>query len=338
MEKFYHVSPSRSRLCMDCADAALKVKQGLAPEDVSLYVGIPFCPSRCAYCSFISAGADSRLMPPYVEALLREVAVAGARIRELGQRISSIYVGGGTPTTLSAEDLTRLLSAIAEAFPLKEGLECTVEAGRPDTITREKLESIRKGGGNRISVNPQSLQEEVLRAMGRAHTAQESIDAYHLAREGGFHAINMDLIASLPRDTLAGFQDTLTRVIALAPENITVHTLALKRGARLREGGGEFPSGNEVAQMLVFAENSLRGAGYVPYYLYRQKFMSGALENVGWCLPGYESEYNICMMEELHSVLSLGAGGVSKSVQYEKGSLHRQIGRASCRERVLRLV
>ena len=324
LRDLYRVSPGRRTLAMDCARAALFVKESLRPEEISLYLGIPFCPTRCAYCSFISAtGQDHRLMEPYLEVLHGEIHAAGERLRELGLSIRSVYIGGGTPTTLSPSQLTALMTAVREAFSLSTDVEFTVEAGRPDTMTREVLEAIQQGGGNRLSLNPQSMSDQVLRAIGRAHSAADILRAWELVQGMGFEAVNMDLIAGLPGDTLSGFQSTLRQVLALAPENVTVHTLAKKRGSRLKEEGSELPSGNIVAQMLDFAWESLRESSYLPYYLYRQKFMSGALENVGWCRDGYRSIYNICMMEELHTVLSLGAGGVTKIIDYTRGALRR---------------
>ena len=320
----YHVSPPRRRLAMDCARACLAAEAGLGPQEVSLYVGIPFCPTRCAYCSFISAaGQNNKLIPPYLEALFGEIDAAGAALRRMGKTVRSVYIGGGTPTTLSPRQLAALMARLRLAFSLKPGLEYTVEAGRPDTITREKLAAIRDGGGNRISVNPQSMSDRVLQAMGRAHTSADILQAYALVREIGFTAVNMDLIAGLPQDSVAGFRHTLDQVITLGPENITVHTLALKRGSRLREEGGALPDGEAVSQMLDYAWEALRREGYRPYYLYRQKYMSGSFENVGWCRPGTESLYNICMMEELHPVLSLGAGGVTKAVDLAQGCVTR---------------
>ena len=320
----YRVSPLRRALAMDCARAALAVQNSLRPRDISLYIGIPFCPTRCTYCSFISAtGQNHRLMEPYLEVLHEEIRAASQRVRELGLSIRSVYIGGGTPTTLSPHQLTALLGAVGEAFSLSADTEFTVEAGRPDTMTREVLEAIRAGGGNRISLNPQSMSDRVLRAIGRAHSAADILQAWDLVRGMGFRAVNMDLIAGLPEDDLAGFQDTLETVLALSPENVTVHTLAKKRGSRLKEEGGAVPSGAEVSKMLDFAWDALRAAEYLPYYLYRQKFSSGALENVGWCKEGTLSVYNICMMEELHTVLSLGAGGVTKIIDYARGSLRR---------------
>lgn len=320
----YHVSPPRRRLAMDCAKACLAVEADLLPQEISLYVGIPFCPTRCAYCSFISAaGHKHKLIPPYLEALRQEIAAAGETVGRLGKTLRSVYIGGGTPTTLSPSQLADLLSHLQRAFSLAPGLEFTVEAGRPDTITREKLAAIRAGGGNRISVNPQSMDDVVLQAMGRDHRAADIYRAYELVRQADFTAVNMDLIAGLPQDSEAGFRHSLEAVMSLGPENITVHTLALKRGSRLREEGSSIPDGQTVANMLDYAWQALREGGYVPYYLYRQKYMSGSLENVGWCKPGFASLYNICMMEELHPVLSLGAGGVTKAVDLERGQVRR---------------
>ncbi len=311
----YRVSPLRRRLAVDCAQASLAVKERLLPQEVSLYVGIPFCPTRCAYCSFISSsGSANRLIPAYLDALDEEIDAAAAALRAAGRTVRTVYLGGGTPTTLDAPQLAHLLNHLRTAFALDPQAEFTVEAGRPDTITREKLLALRAGGANRISVNPQTMSDQVLAAIGRSHSAQQIREAYALARQVDVGAINMDLIAGLPADTLAGFQATVEEVIALDPENITVHTLALKRGARLRQEDTPLPDGPTVAAMLDFAWDALDRAGYVPYYLYRQKFMSGGFENVGWCKPGWASEYNICMMEELHTVLSLGAGGVTKFV------------------------
>ena len=316
LEKEYFVSPQRAKLAVDCARASVEVQRSLRPQEVSLYIGIPFCPTRCAYCSFVSAdvGRTLKLVEPYVNGLLREVEETGRVLRKAGLTVRSFYMGGGTPTTLSADQLDRLLSRCEEHLPLAGCTEYTVEAGRPDTITREKLAVLKAHRIGRISVNPQSLEDHVLEAIGRGHTPGDIRAAYELARSVGFDCVNMDLIAGLPRDTLGGFCRSLEGVLAMAPENITVHTLALKKGSALMENGGQLPGGDEVFSMLNFSRERLTTEGYFPYYLYRQKYMSGALENVGWAKPGTESLYNIVMMEELHSVVSLGAGGVTKLI------------------------
>ena len=325
LEEEYRVSPLRAKLAVDCAQASLAVDREVREDQVSLYIGIPFCPTRCAYCSFVSAdvGRTLKLVEPYLEAVLEEVEYTGRVLRESGLSIHSLYVGGGTPTTLSAGQLERLFSSARAHLPLETCVEYTVEAGRPDTITREKLEVLRDQGVERISINPQTLEDEVLAAIGRKHSAQDILDAYALAREVGFDSINMDLIAGLPRDSFEGFRRSLEGVLALRPENVTVHTLALKKGSRLMEEGGALPSGEETARMLDFSRDTLREAGFLPYYLYRQKYMSGSLENVGWCLPGKESVYNIIMMEELQTVVSIGGGGVTKLVDRKNGRIVR---------------
>ena len=237
--------------------------------------------------------------------------------------MTSIYIGGGTPTTLSAEQLARLMGEIARSMDLSALREYTVEAGRPDTITPEKLAAIRAGGADRVSINPQTMNDDVLARIGRRHSAEDVVRAYHEARAAGFSVINMDTIAGLDGDTPASFAETLRRLTALDPENITVHTLAIKRGADLSDKAGNAARHDAVAQMLDFAHDHLSRAGYGPYYLYRQKFSAGGFENVGWCKPGAESFYNIAMMEEIQTILSCGAGGVSKRVDRATGRIDR---------------
>ena len=307
------------------ARASLAAQNTLRRDEVSLYVGIPFCPTRCAYCSFVSAdvGRALRLIDPFLAALHREISAAGAMLERAGLRVRTVSFGGGTPTTLSAPQLDALLGHLAEHVDLSRCTEYTVEAGRPDTITAEKLSVLARRGVGRISVNPQSMDDRVLAAMGRAHRCQDIRRAYALAREHGIPCVNMDLIAGLPADTPEGFRASLEQVLALGPENVTVHTLALKKGSRLMEEGGALPSGADVGSMLDYAWSALRAARQTPYYLYRQKYMSGSFENVGWAKPGFESLYNICMMEELHTIVSLGGGGVTKLVDPHTGRIER---------------
>ncbi|MBP1737179.1 MAG: putative radical family enzyme, coproporphyrinogen oxidase, oxygen-independent [Oscillospiraceae bacterium] len=326
MKSVYRVSPSRLELVMSCADACLAAKQTLTENEISLYIGIPFCPSRCAYCSFVSAevGRSLKLVEPFLEGLLEEVYTAGAMLRRTGKTVRSVYIGGGTPTTLSASQLERLMGAVGDSFDLSRCTEYTVEAGRPDTITAEKAAVIAACGAGRTSVNPQSMEDAALRAMGRPHTAVDVLRAYELVRRTGSLSVNMDLIAGLPGSTPGGFFHSLDTVLSLEPENITVHTLALKKGSSLLTGGRfVLPSAEEVTSMLEYAWRALAQAGYKPYYLYRQKYMSGSFENVGWCMPGRQSIYNICMMEELHSVLALGGGGITKLVNPATGAIRR---------------
>ena len=321
----YYVSPSRRRLAVETAQAGLRAKADLRPEDISLYIGIPFCPTRCAYCSFVSQSVEKSLglMEPYLDVLCREITDAAQMVRETGLRIKSFYMGGGTPTTLSAQQMDRLLTHLNRSFDLSGCVEYCIEAGRPDTITREKLQVLLDHGADRISVNPQSLEDTVLQAIGRRHTARDIEDTMALAASMGFPHVNMDLIAGLPADTPEGFRRTLDKCLTFGADNITVHTLSLKKGSRILLEGLPIPTAEDVARMLDYADPTLRAAGFSPYYLYRQKYMSGSFENVGWCISGAEGLYNIYIMEELHSILSLGAGGSTKMVDPVRGRIER---------------
>lgn len=320
----YFVTPERRRLCLDASRHTLEAARLLAPDELSLYIGIPFCPTRCAYCSFVSESVErfGEFLPPFLDCLIREIEHTGALLKRSGWHIRSLYIGGGTPTTLSTPQMTRLLDAIGTHFDLSRSLEFTVEGGRPDTLDLAKLRAIRAGGATRISINPQTMSDSVLRAIGRRHTAAESVEAFRMAREAGFDDINMDLIAGLPGDTPASFSETVRQVLALEPSNVTVHTLALKKGADLFQRRVTLPTREDVAQMLAASGRQLRAAALEPYYLYRQKYMSGSFENVGWCRAGYTGYYNIYMMEELHSILSLGGGGMNK-INLPAGALER---------------
>lgn len=310
LEERYDVSDSRRALCLAAAHAAMEAEDTLLPREAQLYIGIPFCPAKCSYCSFVSNDMAhfGHLIAPYTQALLEEVAAAGEMTRRGGIPIGSIYIGGGTPTTLNERQLEQLLSAVDAAFDRSACREYTVEAGRPETINREKLEILRRHGVGRISINPQTMNDRVLEGVGRRHTTEDVRATFALARETGDFLINMDLIAGLPGDTEEGLFDSLCQVAALEPDHITIHSLARKRGARLRFG----PTGQLSAQALDRCYDRLSTLGYVPYYLYRQKYIAGGLENVGFCRPGTASHYNICMMEELSDVIALGAGGVTK--------------------------
>lgn len=323
----YDVTPRRAALCLDASRHTLEAGSSLEDRDVCLYVGVPFCPTRCAYCSFVSQSVEKsmKLIPPFLDALEKEIEATGEQARALGLRPVSIYFGGGTPTTLSAPQLDRVCAKLEESFDLSALREFTVEAGRPDTITEEKLRTLRRRGVDRVSVNPQTMSDAVLEAIGRKHTAADILAALETVRKVGGFAVNMDLIAGLPRDDCEGFRATLTKVLDLAPENITVHTLSLKRGSRILTEGSELPGAAEVGRMLDFAEENLRASGYEPYYLYRQKFMSGGFENVGWTREGHVNLYNICMMEELCSILAMGGGGSTKLVRRDGGRNLRMI-------------
>ncbi|MBQ7346278.1 MAG: coproporphyrinogen dehydrogenase HemZ [Oscillospiraceae bacterium] len=320
----YYVTPERRDLAVDCSMSTVKAASLLEPTDLSLYVGIPFCPTRCAYCSFVSRsiGKRTELLEPYLSALMRELEETGKLLAQSGRKVRTIYIGGGTPTTLSEDQLCRLLDAIHGSFDLSRCIEFTVEGGRPDTLDEGKLQAIRQHGADRMSINPQTMIDSVLRASGRPHRAEDVLHSYRQAVDAGYKAINMDLIAGLPTDTVAGFCQSLDQVAALDPANITVHTLALKKGADLFEKRVQLPTAEEVTQMVAYANETLRKLGYKPYYLYRQKYMSGSFENVGWSRGGLDCLYNIYMMEEVHTILSLGGGGMNK-VNFPDGSLKR---------------
>ena len=324
LKEVYFVEPERRKLAVDCSLSTVKAISLLEEKDVSLYVGIPFCPTRCAYCSFVSRtiGKRTELMTPYLEALAKELEVTGKLLKESGRTIRTVYIGGGTPTTLTSEQMAWLLDTIYASFDLSRCIEFTVEGGRPDTLNAEKLRTIREHGADRMSINPQTMEDAVLKACGRPHNGADVLRAYQEAVDAGFTAINMDLIAGLPKDSYEGFCRSLDKVISLNPANITVHTLALKKGADLFEKKVELPSQEEVAAMVEYANEQLAKHGYKPYYLYRQKYMSGSFENVGWSRDGLDCLYNIYMMEEIHTILSLGGGGMNK-VNLPTGRLER---------------
>ena len=310
MEETFYVSPDKAGLLSDI----LAMQEGLVdtPEDeYDLYIGIPFCTTRCAYCSFASGElGKGTLVEPYLAALKREMALDAALMNQLGLTIRAAYMGGGTPTALTASQLDGLLKEANRLYP--GAREWTVEAGRPDTIDRDKLQALLDNGVARISVNPQTFSDETLRVIGRAHTARQTIEAYELARSMGFHHINMDLIAALPGENEEDFFRSLARTIQLAPESVTVHTLAIKRSSRLHEQGYAQVDAGTAERMVNGARRTLAAAGYAPYYLYRQKYMAGNLENVGYAKPGYACLYNIDNMEETTRILAQGAGAITK--------------------------
>ena len=304
LDRTYQVSAPRRRMCIEAAQAGIAAKEALRPNDISLYIGIPFCPTRCAYCSFVSQAVERsfKLMEPYLEALEREITLAAQMVQDTGLRIKSFYMGGGTPTTLSAKQMDHLLTHLNRSFDMSHTVEYCIEAGRPDTIDREKLQVLLDHGADRISVNPQSLDDNVLRGIGRRHSAADILSAMELATSMGFPHVNMDLIAGLPEDTPDGFRRSLDKCLEMGASNITVHTLALKKGSRILTEGLSIPDGAAVQAMLDYAAPTLRAAGFAPYYLYRQKYMSGSFENVGWCRPGGECWYNVDIMSELCSM------------------------------------
>ena len=313
------VSPEKTRLAKEVALSEKKIVSLSKKDSASLYISIPFCPTRCSYCSFVSHSIASqsakKLIPEYVEKLCEEIRLTAKKANECGLKILSVYWGGGTPTTLSPEELKTVLSEIQNSFDLSSCLEYTVEAGRPDTVTKEKLDVLKQFGVTRVSINPQTFNDGVLKAVKRNHTAKDTVEKLKLARSAGFDFINTDLIAGLPTDTEESFKNSVLEAIKLSPENITVHTLALKRSSGIvSEGKSAEAFGGDIGNMIKIAENELYKAGYTPYYMYRQSKSLGNLENVGWCKKGAECLYNVFMMEECHTILSVGAGAVTKLV------------------------
>ena len=293
----------------------------------SLYISVPFCPSRCSYCSFVSASVEKtgHLIEPYVDLLCREIEETASYVKRIGLRLESVYMGGGTPTTLSAWQMKKVLETIKANFDFSSCREFTVEAGRPDTITSEKLEAIASCGVDRISINPQTLNDDVLKNIGRRHTAEQAIETFKMARVYGFDHINTDLIVGLPGDTLESFKSTLDKITELSPESITVHTLSMKRASTLTKDGKSLDAKEAAlaAEMLSYASKKLHFCGYEPYYLYRQSRMVGNLENTGWSKPGKEGIYNVFIMDETHTILACGAGAVSKLKNNKKDCLER---------------
>ncbi len=289
--------------------------EDISSKSFSLYVSIPFCPSRCSYCSFVSQSVESsiKLIPEYVDRLCDEIAYTANMFSDKGLRLDTVYFGGGTPTSLDASQLEKIMKAISDSFDLSSLREYTVEAGRADTITREKLEIIKSCGADRVSINPQTMNDSVLKAIDRRHTVKQFVDSYMLTKEIGFNSINTDLIAGLPTDTVESFMKTVDEILRLDPENVTVHTLSIKRAADLNRRS-ETVIDNPAEKMVEYASKRLMESGYDPYYLYRQKNMLENLENIGWSKPYKESLYNIYIMEENQSIIALGAGASTKLV------------------------
>ena len=314
------VSDEKLDLLLTTMEHELEICASSRPNSVSLYISIPFCPSRCSYCTFTSHSVEkaAKLIPQYVELLCGELKDIAVLIDEIGLHLETVYMGGGTPTVLTAKQLDRVLSTVNESFDMTGVRELTVEAGRPDTITAEKLAVLKKNGVGRISINPQTMDDEVLAAIGRKHTAEDVKNAFALAKTFGFDSINMDLISGLPGDNMEKFRKTIAEVIAMNPDNITLHTLTVKHGANLAPMAQSVFAATADA-MNEYAYGEFAKAGYFPYYLYRQKGTVDNLENVGFCKPGKEGIYNIFIMDETHTVLSAGAGGVTKmKAPYDK--------------------
>ncbi len=315
----FDVSEPKARLVGDILQAQQGIHTWGDQAHYDVYIGIPFCRTRCLYCSFFSADMRKpKLAHAYVEALLREIAAFGALMSELGRSCRAIYVGGGTPVAIPTEQLRRVLEEAQRAFP--GAAEFTVEAGRPDSVTAETMAMLKAMGVGRVSINPQTMNARTLRAIGRDHTPEDVLEAYAMARAAGLSQINMDLIAGLPGETASDMAATLAALAGLDMDNLTVHTLAIKHSSRLNERLADFPLPDdaEAARMVELAHAFAAGRGMEPYYMYRQKYMAGNLENVGYALPGTACVYNIDMMEETHDIIALGAGAVSKRMFYEQ--------------------
>lgn len=315
-EKDFFVSNEKIALSRETEHNERKILELSKPESFSLYVGIPFCPSRCSYCSFVMASIEraEKLIEPYTKLLCEEIKQTAEIANKLGLRLETVYFGGGTPTTLSAEQLDTVLRTVNKSFDMSTCREFTVEAGRPDTIDIAKLFALKENKVDRISINPQTVNDEVLKTIGRKHTAQQFFDAFELARKCGFDNINTDLIAGLPTDTPESFKNSLDSIVRLNAECITVHTLCMKRASRLTTEVVtlDLQQARDAREMLAYTQNILGQNKYIPYYMYRQSRMVGNLENVGWSKRGFESLYNVYVMDETHTILACGSGGVTK--------------------------
>lgn len=321
LEKEFDLAPEKARLLLDIVRVQKEMPQP-DPSFVDVYVGVPFCRTRCAYCSFLSGEiGKGKQVPPYLTALFHEMEETARIIRETGLKLRAVYMGGGTPTSLNEEQFASLMEQTQKYFGAAG--EITVEAGRPDTITRAKLEAIRDAGVHRISINPQTMNDRTLQIIGRAHTSAETVAAYELARSLGFEHINMDVIAGLPGEDPEDFAVTMDWALRLHPESLTVHTLAIKRSSILHLQNAQLPDGDMTAHMVRMGYDTAMKLGLRPYYLYRQKYMAGNQENVGYAKPGYECVYNVDMMEETTHILSVGAGAMSKRIYENEGRIER---------------
>ena len=317
----------KASLALEAARALRPIRDDMYRDGVSIYIGIPFCPSRCLYCSFVTNGTKqaAALMPEYIEALKKEIKYTADIISHNGTPVETVYIGGGTPTTLTPQVLEEMIDCLYDSCDLSKMKEFTVEAGRPDTITEEKLKVLKKYNVDRISINPQSMNDSTLKIIGRAHSADDIREAMKMARHCGFDNINMDVIAGLPGEDMEMFKYTLSEVEKLESEDTTVHTMSIKRSSRLNEYLDEYDlaKGELVAEMVSYARKYLAEGGKFPYYMYRQKNQLGNLENVGYSKPGFESLYNLYIMEEIQTIISLGCGGVTKTVDLETNRIER---------------
>lgn len=323
----YFVHAKKVALCEEVGQREEKIRVLSQKRSFSLYVSIPFCPTRCSYCSFVSHSIErnTQLIDPYLDCLCQELEQLSHYANRYGLQLETVYVGGGTPSILNSQQITRLLDCIKRLFGTPHLNEFTFESGRPDTLDFEKLSAVVAGGADRISINPQTFSDDVLRQIGRHHTSQQTLQAYQFARQAGIQNINMDLIAGLQGDTVENFCESVRKTIKLSPENITVHTLSMKRAStQVSDGTAQYSArGEDAARMLDCAEELLRCAGYLPYYMYRQSKTVGNLENIGWAKADKFGLYNIYMMDETHTILSAGAGAVTKLKDVQSGRIER---------------
>ena len=321
----YYLSSEKLALLRSVHDMQEELSYDRDPSACGVYVGIPFCPTRCSYCSFTSNKITEKAAKAYLDALFVEISAVCDIMKDKGLYAESVYIGGGTPTSLDGPGFERLLSEVSDHFITERCREFSVEAGRPDTISREKLELIRRYGAGRISINPQSMKQHTLDLIGRSHTPDEILSAFGVAESVGIPVINADLITGLPEEEPDDFRKSLDTIIGLGPENITVHTLSVKKGSRLIEGDAEYNYryADTVRKMLSYASEALTAAGYRPYYLYRQKHMAGNFENVGWAKPGTASLYNVRIMEDDQSIIAMGAGAMTKIYYPDENRLER---------------
>lgn len=316
LKSVYEVSDKKIDLAMKVAENEVKILEKIKDKSVSIYIGIPFCPSRCLYCSFVSTDVkkSGKYMDEFSDLLCLEIKKTGELLREYGYFVQTVYIGGGTPTTLSCENLEKIFKSIKDNIDFEKLEEFTLEAGRPDTITKEKMELAKLYGVNRISINPQTMHDKTLEIIGRKHTVSMFLDAFKIAREAGFDNINTDLIAGLPGESFSDFKESIDKIAQLNPEDVTVHSMCIKRAAALNFEGVKLTHYDEMNKMLDYASEIMEKKGKEPYYMYRQKNISGNLENVGYASAGFMSSYNINIMEEAQTIIALGGGGSSKIV------------------------
>ena len=323
----YMVNPKKATLCTDVAQNERAILELASEDTCSLYISIPFCPTKCAYCSFVSYSTNRLLsmIPDYVDRLCRDIESAARQMKRVNKRLISVYIGGGTPTILTNQQLEKLLSSINKSFDVGSLLEFTLEAGRPDTIDEDKIRTAKKYGVTRVSINPQTLNDNILESIGRNHTSADFYKAFELARSEGIREINCDLIAGLPGESYPSFSKSVDSIIALAPENITVHTFCVKKSAevRRREDNIFKLNGNDTEKSIDYSQLRMKNSGYKPYYMYRQKNAMSNLENVGFSLDGHMGIYNVLIMEERHTVFALGAGAVAKFVRTDEDGVRK---------------